>query len=245
VPDHDLAGSRHAEAVRASLAGIAGKVRLIELPGLLDKGDVSDWIAARERDGRPAGDIRRHLEQLAATPDLDPRAAAAPRPAGRPSRVRRAADIAPRTVAFLWHPYIPLGKLTLLEGDPGHGKSWIAAALVTAGSRGDGLPGTPPFPPFRSLVFTAEDDLADTLRPRLDLLGAALPHPPAALLPAQLLARHRSRRTPAGTAAGRAPLLPPPSPQPGRQGTLLPPSLPRPAGTAASRAAAAAADLPA
>jgi len=86
--------------------------------------------------------------------------------------VRRASDIPPQAVVFLWRPYIACGKLTLLEGDPGQGKSWIAAALATAGSRGQGLPGAAPFAPFRSLIFTAEDGLADTLRPRLDLLGA-------------------------------------------------------------------------
>jgi hypothetical protein len=52
------------------------------------------------------------------------------------------------------------------------GKSWIAAALGTAGSRGHGLPASAAFSPFRTLIYTAEDGLADTLRPRLDLLGA-------------------------------------------------------------------------
>jgi putative DNA primase/helicase len=95
-----------------------------------------------------------------------------PAAARRPSRVRRACDIEPQTVTFLWHPYLPLGKLSLLDGDPGLGKSWIAAALATAGSRGDGLPGAGAFSPFRTLICTAEDNLSDTLRPRLDQLGA-------------------------------------------------------------------------
>jgi RecA-family ATPase len=95
-----------------------------------------------------------------------------PAAARRPSRVHRACDVEPQTVTFLWHPYLPLGKLSLLDGDPGLGKSWIAAALATAGSRGDGLPGAGPFPPFRTLICTAEDNLSDTLRPRLDQLGA-------------------------------------------------------------------------
>ncbi len=72
----------------------------------------------------------------------------------------------------MWRPYVACGKLTLLEGDPGQGKSWIAAALATAGSRGQGLPGAGPFAPFQTLILTAEDGLGDTLRPRLDLLGA-------------------------------------------------------------------------
>jgi putative DNA primase/helicase len=210
VPDRDVAGRRHAETVRASLQGFAAEVRLLELQGLPDKGDVSDWIAGRELDGRGPGDIRRELVELAAraavVAPVGGAAAVAPggrvaavaasggaaaaaaavlaatatapasmpgaAPAGRRSRVRRASDIAPQAVTFLWCPYVPCGKLTLLEGDPGQGKSWIAAALATAGSRGEGLPGAAAFAPFRTLIFTAEDGLADTLRPRLDRLGA-------------------------------------------------------------------------
>jgi hypothetical protein len=82
------------------------------------------------------------------------------------------ADVAVQAVRFLWAPYLPVGKLTLLEGDPGQGKSWLAAAIAAAGSRGRGLPGLPSFPPFRTLFLTAEDGLQDTLRPRLDALGA-------------------------------------------------------------------------
>jgi putative DNA primase/helicase len=179
LPDNDLAGRRHAEAARSNLAGAASAVRVLELAGLGEKGDVSVWIAAREREGRTAAEIRAELEELAAAAlgsrhEPGPLAAAAPAAGGRASRVRLAADVAPQAVSFLWHPYLPCGKLTLLEGDPGQGKSWIAAALATAGSRGQGLPGGEAFPPFRTLIFTAEDGLGDTLRPRLDLLGADL-----------------------------------------------------------------------
>jgi hypothetical protein len=97
--------------------------------------------------------------------------AANPSAAGA-SPVRCLADIAPQAVSFLWDPYLPLGKLTLLEGDPGQGKSWLAAAIAAAGSRGRGLPGLSDFAPFRTLFLTAEDGLPDTLRPRLESLGA-------------------------------------------------------------------------
>ena len=46
LPDHDKAGRDHAEAVARSLAGKAARIRLLELPGLPDKGDASDWFAA-------------------------------------------------------------------------------------------------------------------------------------------------------------------------------------------------------
>ena len=43
------------------------------------------------------------------------------------------ADVKPEKVQWLWNPFIPLGKLTLLEGDPGVGKSWVTAAINVSG----------------------------------------------------------------------------------------------------------------
>ena len=90
-----------------------------------------------------------------------------------PAGVVRMADIDPIEVEWVWHPYIPRGKLTLLEGDPGQGKSWISLGIATALSLGHGLPGQEdPKLPSRVLVMTAEDGLDDTIRPRLDSMGA-------------------------------------------------------------------------
>lgn len=88
-------------------------------------------------------------------------------------------DVEPEEATFLWDPYIPLGKLTLLEGDPGVGKTFIALTLAAIVSRGWPFPdqeghvtsdlrGTP----APVLYFTAEDGIADTLRPRLDAADA-------------------------------------------------------------------------
>ena len=74
--------------------------------------------------------------------------------------------VQPESVSFLWHPYIPLGKMTLLDGDPGLGKSFITLAIATAVSRGYGLPGDVRGDPGRVLLMNAEDGLADTIRPR-------------------------------------------------------------------------------
>ena len=110
----------------------------------------------------------------AALADLEARLAgvSASIESGRGGRSRCLAEIAPESVEFLWRPYLPVGKLTLLEGDPGQGKSFLAAALAANGSRGRGLPGAEPSEPWSTLMLTAEDGLADTLRPRLDRLGA-------------------------------------------------------------------------
>ena len=75
-------------------------------------------------------------------------------------------------VNFLWRPYIPLGKLTLIEGDPEAGKSWVTLAIATAVSLGRGLPEMELTEPRKVLLASAEDGLSDTIRPRLDALGA-------------------------------------------------------------------------
>jgi len=82
------------------------------------------------------------------------------------------ADVEPETVDWLWQPYIPKRKVTLLEGDPGIGKSWVSLAIATAVSLGKGLPGQEPGEPSNTLLASAEDGLGDTIRPRLDAMGA-------------------------------------------------------------------------
>jgi hypothetical protein len=82
------------------------------------------------------------------------------------------ADVQMEDVTWLWAPYIPIGKLTILEGDPGIGKSWITCAIASAVSTGHGLPNTTPTEPRNVLILTAEDGLADTLKPRLNALDA-------------------------------------------------------------------------
>jgi hypothetical protein len=82
------------------------------------------------------------------------------------------ADVVPEHVDFLWHPYIPKGKLTLIEGDPGVGKSWLICAIATATAAGDGPSGWVQDVPGNVLMLSVEDGLADTIRPRLDAMRA-------------------------------------------------------------------------
>lgn len=87
------------------------------------------------------------------------------------------ADVEPVEVDFLWDPFLPLGKLTLLEGDPGAGKTFLALQLAACISIGAPLPGRDGKlidnrSPAAVLYMSAEDGLADTLRPRLDSMGA-------------------------------------------------------------------------
>ena len=85
----------------------------------------------------------------------------------------RISDVQREEVSWLWNHRIPRGKLTFIDGDPGEGKSFLSLALATAITRGFGLPGEKePREPETVLIMNAEDGLADTIRPRLEDMGA-------------------------------------------------------------------------
>jgi len=87
--------------------------------------------------------------------------------------IERMTLVEEETVDFLWINRIPRGKLTLFDGDPGVGKSYTALAIAAALSQGQALPfDKEPEAPLRSLIISAEDGPADTLKPRLRLLDA-------------------------------------------------------------------------
>lgn len=86
--------------------------------------------------------------------------------------LRCVADVEAEHVHWVWHPYIPQGKVTLVEGDPGVGKSWMVLALAKAVAAGQGLPSVEKRDPRNVLLLSSEDGLADTIRPRLDSLKA-------------------------------------------------------------------------
>ncbi|MFL5512897.1 MAG: AAA family ATPase, partial [Gemmatimonadales bacterium] len=78
-------------------------------------------------------------------------------------------------MSWLWPGRLPLGKLAVLEGDPGLGKSLVTLDLCARLSRGLPFPDGSAGPgPCCSLVLNAEDGEADTIRPRLAALGADL-----------------------------------------------------------------------
>lgn len=82
------------------------------------------------------------------------------------------ADVQPETVRFLWPGRIPLGKLTICAGPPDAGKSYSLLDIGARVTRGAPLPDGEEAPLGDVILLTAEDGLADTVRPRLDLLGA-------------------------------------------------------------------------
>lgn len=89
------------------------------------------------------------------------------------------AEVQPEPVKWLWEGRIPLGKVTLLEGEPGVGKSTLALELAARVSRGAGMPfqkSHQDHKPANVVLFSGDDGLADTVRPRLDAAHADLTH---------------------------------------------------------------------
>jgi hypothetical protein len=83
-------------------------------------------------------------------------------------------DIEPEDVRWLWEPYIPAGMMTLIEGDPGVGKSWLTCMLAACISRGWALPGSTSSAPGNVFMMSGEDSLPHVMVPRLKALGADL-----------------------------------------------------------------------
>src|SRR5262245_53937750 len=81
-------------------------------------------------------------------------------------------QIKPEKIEWLWRNRIPLKYLTTVDGDPGIGKSYLTLAVAAAVTTGNPLPGGDKSTPANVFLLSMEDGLADTIRPRLDQLGA-------------------------------------------------------------------------
>jgi putative DNA primase/helicase len=153
VADDDDPGRKHAAQVAEALRPVAGS--------------VSVWLPAEGKD------VSDHLSAGLDLAKLRPfeTSANAPETISGPVLVTLA-SVAPEPVTWLWAGYLPAGKLVIIDGDPGVGKSTVTldvAARVTSGS---------PMPdgsrcerPGAVLLLSAEDGLSDTIRPRLEAAG--------------------------------------------------------------------------
>ena len=83
-------------------------------------------------------------------------------------------DIEQTSVEWLWFPYIPFGKLTIIQGNPGEGKTYFAMMLTAACTNRKLFPNMEDIEPFNVIYQTAEDGMGDTIKPRLLEAGADL-----------------------------------------------------------------------
>lgn len=78
-----------------------------------------------------------------------------------------------KNVDWLWYPYIPYGKITLIQGDPGDGKSTFILSIASLLSRGLDMPDGFKVPESRNIIYQCcEDSITDTIKPRLISAGA-------------------------------------------------------------------------
>lgn len=88
-------------------------------------------------------------------------------------RLIQMSEVRAEEVKWLWPPYVPLSKLTIVQGDPCEGKTTLVLAVIASLTRGDPLPGCDTAEAPMTVIYqTAEDGLADTIKPRLEAMGA-------------------------------------------------------------------------
>ena len=87
-------------------------------------------------------------------------------------QIRKMSEVELQEINWLWYPYIASGKITMIQGDPGEGKTTLALRLAAACSTGQALPGMTITEPVNVIYQTAEDGLGDTIKPRLMEAGA-------------------------------------------------------------------------
>ena len=163
IPDRDDAGQQHAEQVAASAARFGLKVKIVELPGSTKGFDPADFLSTHD----PS-----ELKTLIQT--TPPYIAAPPtdEPASESAAIICLADVQRESVEWIWRSRIPRGKLSIIAGQPGEGKSTVTLDLAARITRGETLPDGCTAPQGSVLLLSAEDGLADTIGPRLDAAGA-------------------------------------------------------------------------
>lgn len=149
IADADEPGRAHGRTVAHALDGKAASVALCE----------PSW-------GKDVSD------QLAAGYTID---TLVPLPVDETLGIYRADRVQEKEIEWLWPGYLPAGKLAIIEGDPGDGKSVMTCDLAARFSTGAKLPdGSRPEGPIEVVMISAEDDPNDTIKPRLRVAGANL-----------------------------------------------------------------------
>lgn len=76
-------------------------------------------------------------------------------------------DIEVEAISWLWYPFIPYGKVTIIQGDPGEGKTTLVLQIIARLTKGESIIDEKEKPPINVIYQTAEDGLEDTIKPRL------------------------------------------------------------------------------
>ena len=164
IPDNDEPGITHARTVAASCHAAGIKTKVVALP-VAAKCDVSNYLADHGKDDLFA--------LVKAAPLFAPETGTANGAGPAGPVVHTLSDVTAQSVHWLWPRRIARGKLGILAGEPGEGKSTVTLDLAARLTRPGGLmPDGAPAPDGDVLLLSAEDGLRDTIRPRLDACGA-------------------------------------------------------------------------
>lgn len=126
VPDNDDAGRKHSNQVGAALKGIASRIRVLALPGLGPKEDVSDWI-------KHGGTPEKFYTLVAEAPDWSPTPLGLPFSGVWFANVEKAME----EPTWLIDELLTKGDLSLIYGPSQSGKSFLATHLALAVARGE------------------------------------------------------------------------------------------------------------
>jgi len=172
LSDNDDPGKKHAQTVAGNLHEIAESVKVVDLPGLPYKGDVSDWIKSGGTKEQLVELIKQAPEWVPVDPSLavEDESTDNNKLRGEPVYVGLEA-VTPEKVEWLWYPYIPQGKITLLDGDPGVTKSLLSTDLIARITSNQSMPNGSKCIRGGAVLMALEDGLADTIVPRLEAAG--------------------------------------------------------------------------
>ncbi|MDP8971755.1 MAG: AAA family ATPase [Actinomycetota bacterium] len=167
-PDRDEPGRRHMERVAKALQGVAAETLWFTWDESPDKGDAADHPAVK---GRNSKAVDRLLTNLEGSPRWNDERGSTELPV---EVGRLLSEVVAEQIWWLWPGRVPLAKLTVLDGDPGNGKSAATMDFAARVTVGRPWPDGTPCEAGGVVLLNAEDGLADTIRPRLEAAGADL-----------------------------------------------------------------------
>ena len=161
IPDNDKSGADYANMIYSNIKDIAQKVVVVDLSkiweNIPEKADITDYL-------EQGGDFMKVRELANKAEPYEPKEIKADK------GITVLSELDLSNVNWLWYPYIPRGKITLLTADPGTGKTFFSlylAAMVSTGRHFFGQSEADTRPPEKALYHTAEDGYSDTILPRL------------------------------------------------------------------------------
>ena len=171
IQDNDGPGKEFAQRVAGELRGRASSIKVLDLTQawaeLPEHGDVTDLVQHMGGEAGVLALLKLTKETQEWTPAVE---AVSPEKERRPLKIICMTDVEAKRTRWLWYPYIPLGKITLMQGDPGGSKTTLSLAIASIISKGGRFINDEELTaraPAKVIYQTAEDGVDDTIKPRL------------------------------------------------------------------------------